>query len=568
MKSTFRNLCILLLMLVITASVGAMERKKKILVLHSYHQGLEWTDNITNGIRSVFDSLNQSYEVHYEYLDTKRNAGQDYMDEVSRFVSEKNKMIIYEAVIVSDNNALALLNDGRISFKGGPPVVFCGINNYDKTLTDNLDRVTGVAETTDHQGTINLMMKLHPRRDRVLVVLDTTVTGNAIREEFRRLEEVYKGKLNFEFLRDFSLKDIPGILAHLDENDVIYILTFNRDKDGNFISYNEGIEMFSRSTSAPIYGSWDFYLGKGIVGGRITSGYLQGVEAAKIAVKVLQGYDIGRMKVIQKSPAQYMFDYRFLQQFDIDRSLLPVDSLIINAPPPSYEKYKPLLLGLTGVSIFIALLLSWKYAGQRAVLEEKKALAFELEQKVHERTLELEKKNDELRQLSNIDGLTQLHNRRYFDRVLAKEINRLQRTSSPISLLICDIDYFKKYNDTYGHLAGDECIKMVATIIRRNCKRLSDVAARYGGEEFGIILPDTPPNGARKVAESIREEIESRKIIHETSEIKDIVSVCIGIASIIPDLQTMPALLISIADKALYESKNKGRDRVTLLRSP
>ncbi len=555
---------IILSLLLIASSADSVERKKKVLVLHSYHQGLEWTDNITSGIRSIFDPLQQSYEITYEYLDTKRNPSNDYMAEASRFITEKNKMIHYEAIIVSDNNALALVNSGKLTFKGNPPVIFCGINNYDKKLTDNLKRVTGVAETTDHYGTIDIIMKLHPEKDHILIVLDKTVTGNAIKKEFSSIEEHYKGKLNFEFLREFLLEDIPNILDRLDDDTVIYLLTFNQDSDGNFISYAEGIEMLSRNTKSPIYGSWDFYLGKGIIGGRITSGYLQGEEAAKMAVKVLQGYDISSMKVFRESPTQYIFDYQILQNYGIDSSQLPDGHRIINTPPSGYERYRSLLIGLTSASIFIALFLLFKYTGQKAVLEERKALAIELEQKVHKRTKELEQANLRLRQLSNIDGLTQLHNRRYFDNVLNKVINRSQRTSSPISLLLLDIDYFKKYNDSYGHLAGDDCIKIVATIIQQHCMRVTDVAARYGGEEFAVILPDTQENAAWNIAESIRKGIESSGITHKTSEMKNIVSISIGIACIIPDKNSTPSQLISIADKALYKSKTSGRDRITI----
>jgi diguanylate cyclase (GGDEF)-like protein len=564
MKTAIASIYTSLLLLALTSTVDAVERKKKIMVLHSYHQGLEWTDNITKGIKGVFDPLHQLYEIHYEYLDTKRNASDRYMDEVSRFVSEKNRMTQYEVVIVSDNNALALFNKGVLKFIGNPAIIFCGINNYSKTLTDHLDRVTGIAETTDLQGTIDLIRTLHPDHERVLVVLDRTTTGNAIREEFKKFEDDYTGKLYFEFLRDFSLDEIPEILAHRKHDDTIYILTFNRDKNGNFISYTEGIQMFSRSSNSPIYGSWDFYLGKGIVGGSITSGYLQGAEAAKIALRVLQGYDIKKIEVLRESPTQYMFDFRILKKFGIDRSQLPEDSRVINAPPTTFEKYRNLLIGITGLSIVITSFLFMKYRQQRIVLKEKKLLAIELEEKVRERTLELEQANQKLRQLSNIDGLTQLHNRRYFDEMLHKETRRSHRSSSPIALLICDIDFFKKYNDTYGHLAGDDCIKIVAKTIQQNCKRVSDIVARYGGEEFAAILPNTSPEYARELAESVRKGVESQGIAHETSEVKDIVSISIGVASIIPEMQTTPSTLISIADKALYASKAAGRNRVTL----
>lgn len=562
--NTTIKLLLAMLMLVSSISVSnASERKMKVLVLHSYHQGLEWTDNITRGIQQVFAPMHDAYEVHYEYLDTKRNTGKAYIDEMTRFVSEKNSRIRFEAIITSDNNALKLLNDGKLTFKGDPPIIFCGINNFSETLTSHLDQVTGIVETTNHKGTLDLMMKLHPQRNHVHIVLDRTPTGNAIKEEIEALEQFYAGKLKFEFLRDFTLDELPDKLAHLDDNDIIYILTFNRDRNNNFISYSEGVEMLSRSANAPIYGSWDFYLGKGIVGGSITSGYLQGLEAAKMALKVLQGYSIKEIAVQKQSPVRYMFDDIVLQKQGIDSAQLPKGSTIINAPPTPYERYKGFLI-LTTASLFLILMwLLWQYLHQRSALEKKKAQAIQLEKMVQERTRELEETNQKLQLLSCQDGLTQLHNRRYFDERLDQEISRLQRSSSPISLLICDIDYFKKYNDNYGHLAGDDCIKIVANSIQQGCKRSADVAARYGGEEFAVILPDTGPEDALRVAELICSKLEARHLVHEASDVKDIVSLSIGVASIVPDQHTTPSSLISIADKALYESKHNGRDQIT-----
>jgi diguanylate cyclase (GGDEF)-like protein len=566
MKTAFNLIFALILSLGLTHQDCHAQWKKRVLVLHSYHQGLEWTDNITKGIQSVFSPHQEQYEIHYAYLDTKRNTGRSYMKQMVDFISAQNRHIQYEVVIVSDNTALKLVNEGSIQFSGNPQIVFCGINNYNKDLTKDLNNVTGVVENTDHRATVELMRKLHPERDQVIVILDRTPTGEAISNEFLKIEHTYKDKLEFIFLRDFFLEEIPDKLARLGERNLIYLTTLNRDRNNNFISYSEGIEMITRSTNVPIYGSWDFYLGKGIIGGRITSGYRQGQEAGKLAIKILQGHQADNLKVITNSPNQYMFDYKYIKQHGIDRSSLPIDSQIINSPPTTYERYKTLLIAITVISFCSAFIIFWKFKGQQTILKRKQALALQLENKVKERTLELEKANKELLRLSNMDGLTQIYNRRYFDNTLYTEINRLQRTATPISVLMCDIDFFKKFNDTYGHLAGDDCIRSVACTIQKHCRRISDIAARYGGEEFGVILPNTSSNGAISIAESIRHGIEQVKIPHRTSTVKDIVTLSIGVASVIPDHHTSPSTIIALADKALYESKLNGRNRVTLNR--
>jgi len=342
------------------------------------------------------------------------------------------------------------------------------------------------------------------------------------------------------------------------------MLTFNRDRNDNFISYSEGIEMISRSTSVPIYGSWDFYLGKGIIGGRITSGYLQGRAAAEMALKALNGTRAGDMAVLRKSPARYMFDYKYLEHNKVDMSALPDDAVIINRPQALYEKYKDQLISITFLSLTIALILLWKYIRQKSIIRAKQAVASELERSVRERTKSLEIANGKLERLSNVDGLTQLFNRRYFDKVLNREIKRLAGSSSYLSLIICDIDQFKQYNDAYGHLAGDDCIRAIASVMQQCSRRVSDIVARYGGEEFCVILPTTGPDAALALAESIRQGVESRAIPHCASTVADRVSISLGVTSIMPNEDTTIADIIMPADKALYESKKAGRNRSTL----
>jgi diguanylate cyclase (GGDEF)-like protein len=539
------------------------QRKKKVLVLHSYHQGLEWTDNITRGIQDVFEPLQHHYEVYFEYLDTKRHAAPEYINQVATFIESKNSQIQYEAILLSDNNALKLLNDKRIKFRGNPPIIFCGINNFTPELITNIDKVTGVVETTDHLATIELMHKLHPDHQDIVIIVDRTSTGDRITEEINQLVHHFEGIYHFKILRDFSLEEVPKILATLNKKDLIYILSFNRDRENNFISYREGMEFIAKSTNIPIYGSWDFFLGKGIIGGSITSGYIQGFTAAEQALQILNEKPIEDVPIITESPTSYMFDYNQLQKFEISTASLPKNSLIINQPPNLFEQYKTLLLIITSSACLLALFFFYKYSRQQSLLQAKHAE--NLEKTVKKRTLELEESNIKLQQLSNLDDLSQLYNRRYFDLSLRKELNRHHRFETALTLLICDIDFFKNYNDTYGHLAGDDCLRAVSQTIRQHCQRESDIVSRYGGEEFGIILPNTGAKEAASIAENIRNAIESLHIKHQSSSIKDCVTISIGGTIIIPDQNTRAETIIALADKALYQSKSAGRNQVTLI---
>jgi len=175
---------------------------------------------------------------------------------------------------------------------------------------------------------------------------------------------------------------------------------------------------------------------------------------------------------------------------------------------------------------------------------------------------QLEIANQELQHLANLDGLTKVANRRRFDEHLHQEWRRHYREQAPLSLIFCDVDYFKLYNDTYGHPAGDECLKQIAKVIQQLGKRPGDLVARYGGEEFAVILPNTPLFGAIHIAEQIQLKVKELALVHRSSKISNIVTLSAGVASIIPSDKTSPIILLSNADKALYQAKEKGRDWV------
>ncbi|MDR0279933.1 MAG: PleD family two-component system response regulator [Paucimonas sp.] len=167
-----------------------------------------------------------------------------------------------------------------------------------------------------------------------------------------------------------------------------------------------------------------------------------------------------------------------------------------------------------------------------------------------------------LQRLMNSDGLTGLSNRRHFDEYLELEWRRAMREQSQLSLLMIDVDYFKAFNDTFGHLAGDEALRQVAEAIRGCCSRPSDLPARYGGEEFSLVLPNTSPGGARLVAEKLRQTVEAARIAHTKPTENSWLTVSIGLATHTPAIGSHCRQLISAADDALYQAKNNGRNRV------
>ena len=174
---------------------------------------------------------------------------------------------------------------------------------------------------------------------------------------------------------------------------------------------------------------------------------------------------------------------------------------------------------------------------------------------------ELGEKNEQLRILSNMDGLTGLYNRRFFNNLIEEEWCRGSRAASPLSLVMGDVDHFKLYNDTYGHIAGDNCLKEVSALFRRVFRRRVDRVARYGGEEIIAVLPETDSDGARRLAGLLLDEVRSAAIEHKASENGRILTLSLGVCTVVPSAESSPLELVKAVDSALYDAKNNGRDR-------
>ena len=211
----------------------------------------------------------------------------------------------------------------------------------------------------------------------------------------------------------------------------------------------------------------------------------------------------------------------------------------------------------------MALAVSEQHNWSNAAVRQGQSIAIELEWAIAQASQhkELLQANQELQKLALSDGLTRLANRRRFDEHLSDEWQRLARDKQPLSLILCDLDHFKRYNDTFGHPAGDRCLIRVARALLNAPQRPADLVARYGGEEFAVILPNTDTHGAWRVAQKIHENIRELKIEHAADNEEKYVTVTMGVSTVLPGHKSTAQMLVQASDLALYHAKQQGRNR-------
>ena len=233
-------------------------------------------------------------------------------------------------------------------------------------------------------------------------------------------------------------------------------------------------------------------------------------------------------------------------------------------PPSACLMYMMLRQSVDGYFVLASLFMIYIILMYLSALKFHNRLAHSLEVRFENERLaeQLAQSNQKLTYLADMDELTGISNRRGMDRYLRSEWNMHFRAGKPLSLLFIDLDFFKQYNDTYGHEGGDQCLIQVANILRNHSQRSNDMAARFGGEEFAVILPETSEDDAVRIAETILADLESLQIPHSTSSVAKHVTLSAGIATMVPNQPDSEDLLLLSADKALYQAKNMGRRQV------
>ena len=322
---------------------------KEVLILHSYHKGYAWSDEISKAIEKTFsDYKKEEIEVTTIYMDTKRIDNAAYLNSLAKLYKQQFEGRTFDLIIASDNTAFDFMIKYHEFLFKDIPVLFCGINNFDKALLDENsmnDYMTGVAEDIDLEKNFELISKLHPKLENLLIINDTSITGYAVKRDLRPIIEKYKNKINIEYTDNLEIANLKEKVSKLDkDNSVILFVLLFKDTTGKYFTYKQSFAQVKEVSQVPIYGLWDFYLNSGIVGGLLTSAKAQGEAVSKMAIEFFEGKKISDIPIIEKSPNVYMFDYKELDKFNIDVSKYISNPIIINEPATIYKEHSKLFI--------------------------------------------------------------------------------------------------------------------------------------------------------------------------------------------------------------------------------
>jgi len=342
------SLSIIFICLVAIVQAGEKKlEKKRILVLQSYHRGMNWADSVESGVRTFFKESSMDTELVIEYMDTKRHSSSINLKLLRDIYQHRYKDTTFDCLISVDDNALNFLAKYRDELFPGVPVVFCGVNHYNPEKIREMGNTTGVIEAWDAQSTINAAKSLQPDLKNLYIVNDKTATGQANKIVLDSV--VSTTGLNHTYMTNYSMQELLAELHKLPENSMVLLMSFNRDRLGQVYSYEDGADKIAKASISPVYGVWGFYLNHGITGGRVTSGVTQGETAAKQALRILKGTSINTIEVVTESPNRYIYDYNVLTKFELNPDLLPAMSSIINEPFSFYAEYRDIILSVIAV---------------------------------------------------------------------------------------------------------------------------------------------------------------------------------------------------------------------------
>ncbi len=330
------------------------EESCKVLVLNSYHDGSYWTDRLMSGLAEVFDSAG-NVECFVNYLDAKRFADDRYFQMMAEIYAYKFRNIDFDAILTSDDHALDFVVKYGDSLFPAVPIVFCGINDYDSSRTATLDEFTGIWEHYDAIGTIELIEKLQPENTTIAFISDDTKTGKLLLKRFLKNKDLLDPAIEVRLLNNMNFTDLCNEIQRLPKNSALLWASYLLQPDHTILSVPESLKKIRQCRDLPVYCIWDA-VGKGAIGGKITSPKQQGKIAAEMVLQIFHGAKASEIPV-RGGDLIYKFDYNELTKNNIKLEDLPQNSIIINKPYSVYEKYRSLIWSVIGLIVFLSMVI-------------------------------------------------------------------------------------------------------------------------------------------------------------------------------------------------------------------
>lgn len=489
-----------------------------------------------------------------ERLDSWRVGEQSAVSGLDAYLRTKYAHVRLDAIIAENYLAARFLSEHPQLFPGVPRYyVNHGRRGWVPADGVNLDA------PHDFARALAVLAQVTPRLRHLAVVGDSSAHGQAWLAAVRAAAVPYQGRITFEYWDRLPLAEIRRRTELLGAGSAIYLLPYYRDAQGLRIAPPDMTRDLASRSAVPIFTSVESLILPGIAGGYVLSAEKVGATIARI----LQG----RMPN-QDDMQETIIDYHAVQRFGLQH--LPAGTRVLNEPKDLWDQYHwQIVAGLTLIVLQAGLITALVLAlrSRRSTLAMLHEERDQLEERVLRRTLELLVANSRLEQQATTDPLTELGNRRKMTLRIAEEIERAQRCGHTLSLLMLDIDHFKRINDRHGHATGDRAIVAVAQVLRQATRGM-DTAARFGGEEFVLLMPETPQQVALEAAERLRLAVAGLLVDGEDGQ-QVRLTVSIGVAAMTPAASAATRLgpdvltdLLIRADQALYRAKHGGRDRV------
>jgi len=348
---SFFVICICLM--IFLNSTSQAQSQKKILILHSYHQGYTWTDQIMKGIISNSNLYENPIEYYVEYLDAMRFSQQKSFENIYLILRHKYLTYRFDCIIASDDPSLKFLIANRTKLFPDIPIVFCGIND-EAFAKDHLQKnIFGVIEKPNILKTVELALKLHPNCKRIIAVCDHSNEGMIHLTEFRHVSSKLKYRVEFMEYDNMALPELKENVRSLTLDDVLLLLTVTQYQSILRLNYIDTVNTILQKTNCPVYSLWAPLIGHGIIGGMMERGIVHGKNAADIVSQLLtKGKNHIQNALIMDTPKNYMFDYAQLSRFNISHGKLPKKSIIFNEPAHWITTYKNLLLSIIILGLF------------------------------------------------------------------------------------------------------------------------------------------------------------------------------------------------------------------------